>query len=156
MAHSITLSFATLGELSAAVDALTRAHTEPVGNATQISGDATKTATTKAKTDPKPAPAVSAAPAPTPAASPSQAAAAPATAKGVDYPTLQKAVFELAGLADKKGLDKSVVLDIAKAHGGDNFKGLKPDTYAAALADVQSKIAEVSAAEVSAAEESVA
>lgn len=108
-----------------------------------------KPAAGKSKAEKPAAPAASAAPAPTPAASPSPVAAAPATAKGVDYPTLQKAVFELAGLADKKGLDKSVVLDIAKAHGGDNFKGLKPEVYAAALADVQAKIKEVSAAEES-------
>lgn len=66
----------------------------------------------------------------------------------VDYPTLQKSVFELAGLVQKKGLDSTDhVLAIAVKHGAPNFKGLTADVYAAALADVKAKIVEVAALE---------
>lgn len=76
------------------------------------------------------------------------AAAETPKAKPVDYPTLQKAVFALAGAVTKKGLDTDEwVKSIAKKHGGATFKELAPDTYAAALADVTDQLAKVEAHE---------
>ena len=97
----------------------------------------------------KPAHAASAEAAPTKEQPQKEAAAASETAaKAIEYPVLQKAVFELAGLVQKKGLDSAEhVLAIAVAHGAPNFKGLDPSAFAAALADVKAKIAEVSALE---------
>lgn len=141
--HSITLSFATLTELAAAVAKLT---------ATGVVEAPAAPAPGKPKAEkpaPPPAAAEPAAPAPTPAPSPKTAAAAPAPAeKGIEYPVLQKAVFELSALVQKRGLDAGEnVLAIAQAHGAPNFKLLDPSVYAAALADVKAKIAEVAALE---------
>lgn len=89
-----------------------------------------------------------------PAAAPSEptaAAPAPAPAEkpaksSVDYPTLQKAVFALAGEVQKQGLDpKAIVLGIAAKHGAPTFKELPAETWAAALADVKAKLAEITA-----------
>lgn len=92
--------------------------------------------------------AAPAAPAPTPEPSPSPAAAAPAPAvePTIPYADLQKSVFELAGLVQKKGLSADEwVLSIARAHGGANFKALAPTTYAAAMVDVKAQIAKAEA-----------
>lgn len=132
--HTITLSFSTLTELSAAVAKLTGAAPEATA--------APAPAVTKTK------PAETKAAAPTPAAEPAASPAPAPKAPSVDYPTLQKSVFELAGLVQKKGLDSTEhVLSIAVKHGAPNFKGLDASVYAAALADVKAKIAEVAAME---------
>lgn len=78
----------------------------------------------------------------------------------VDYPTLQKAVFDLVGAVKAKGLDPAVhVLAIAKQFGYDNFAKMKeagPEgamQFEPALAAVKAKAEEVAALQV---EEAVA
>jgi hypothetical protein len=78
----------------------------------------------------------------------------------VDYPTLQKAVFELVKLVKDKGLDPAEhVLSIAKTFGYDNFAKMKDDgptgamQFAPALEAVKAKTVEIAALQV---EESVA
>ena len=70
----------------------------------------------------------------------------------VDYPTLQKAVFDLVGAVKAKGLDPAVhVLGIAKQFGYDNFAKMKeagPEgamQFEPALAAVKAKAEEVAA-----------
>lgn len=72
----------------------------------------------------------------------------------VDYPTLQKAVFDLVGAVKAKGLDPAEhVLGIAKKFGYDNFAKMKeagPEgamQFEPALAAVQAKAAEIAALE---------
>lgn len=73
----------------------------------------------------------------------------------VDYPTLQKAVFDLVGKVKAKALDPAEhVLSIAKTFGYDNFAKMKEagadgaKHFADALAAVTAKAAEVDALEV--------
>ena len=67
---------------------------------------------------------------------------------GVDYPTLQKAVFALAAAVQDKGLSPAdKVLDIAVSLGAKNFKGLDPSKFAEALAAVNARLAEVNVVE---------
>lgn len=99
---------------------------------------------------PKPKAEKPAAPAATVEAAPSPAPSLAAVAKppAVDYPTLQKSVFELAGLVQKKGLEASEhVLSIAVALGAPNFKGLDPAKWSEALDAVKAKIVAVNAME---------
>ncbi len=81
------------------------------------------------------------------------AATAQTAAPSVDYPTLQKAVFELVGKVKAKSLDPAEhVLGIAKGFGFPNFAAMKdagPDGakhFADALAAVAAKHAELEAA----------
>lgn len=145
MSHSITLNFATLAELSAAVAKL--AGDPPAASASAVSPSPapSPSPSPKAKAAAKAAdPVVSEEPAPSPAPAPAAAAKPPA----VDYPTLQKAVFELAGLVQKRGLDSAEhVLSIARSLGAPNFKGLDPSKWDEALAAVKAKNAEVAALE---------
>lgn len=90
-------------------------------------------ATTRAKKDtPAPAPA----PAPTPAPAPSPAADA------VDYPTLQKAVMQLASEGAEH---KAAALAIAAEFGAKTFKDMDAKHYAAALAKVNAALAKAKA-----------
>lgn len=85
-------------------------------------------------------PVQEAAPAPEVTAEP-QAAEAPTEAPtAVDYPTLQKAVFALAAL------NREAVIATAGSLGVKTFKELDQSKWAAALAAVQAKIAELKAA----------
>ena len=88
------------------------------------------------------------------AAAASTVAAAPAAAKpaadAVDYATLQRAVFELAGIVKGQGLSTDEhVLSLAKTFGFDNFKAMKDAGpagavyFSAALAAVAAKIDEL-------------
>lgn len=144
MSFSLTLNFNSFDELQAAVAKLDGA--APTADAAPAPAPKPKAA---AKAPP-PAAAAPAEPAPTPAPSPAPAAAAPAPAgKAVDYPTLQKAVFELAGLVQKKGLDSAEhVLSIAVGLGAPNFKALDAGKWSEALEAVKAKTAEVAALEV--------
>lgn len=87
---------------------------------------------------PKPAKAEKA-PAPTPAAAPTAPAPTPAPAASssaaVDYPTLQKAVFALAG----KSRDKAAA--VAATLGVKTFKELPESKWAEALAAVNEALA---------------
>ena len=58
----------------------------------------------------------------------------------VDYPTLQKAVFALAGK------NRDAVVAIAASFGAKTFKELDPSNWAAALNTVTAKLAELEAA----------
>lgn len=72
-----------------------------------------------------------------PAAAPAPAVSSSAPAPSVDYPTLQKAVFALAG----KSRDAAAA--VAASFGVKNFKELDPAKWAEALAAVQAKTAEL-------------
>lgn len=109
-------------------------------------------ATPKASPTPKPQvsaqtaePVATAAPAPAPVAAPvaqpdtkdaESAMATAADAPAIDYPTLQKKVFELAAL------DKSKATGIAGKLGVASFKELPATRYAEALKAVETAIAE--------------
>lgn len=75
------------------------------------------------------------APAPAEAAAPAPAAVSPSDA--VDYATLQKAVFALAGKS------KPAALDVAQSFGVKTFKELDAAKWGDALAAVNAKLAEV-------------
>lgn len=94
------------------------------------------------------APAASEAPAQSPAPAPGAAAkeSAPAEPKApsVDYPTLQKAVFALAG----KGTEgRAAAGELAQSFGVKTFKELAPEKWGAALVAVNAKIAEFETAD---------
>ena len=146
----ITLRFSTIAEVAAAITQLNGAQQAAV---TSVVDTTPKATTGKPKAEKPAAAAASAEPVQSPAQQPAadakaSEAAEPAKPKAVDYPTLQKQVFALAALVQKKGVDTAEwVLSIAKKHGGDNFKALKPETYAAALVDVTDQIAKLEALE---------
>jgi len=95
----------------------------------------------KAAATSKPAKPAKAAAAAAPAEAPAPAPApAPAAAPTVEYPTLQKAVFELAAK------NKPAVTALLAEMGIESFKSLKPEQYADALAKVQAKAAEIEVA----------
>lgn len=151
MSISVTFNFATLTELAAAVAKLSG--TGIVGPIVAQTADAApkpkaeKSANQVVLEKLKAGAAEPAASAPTPEPSPPPAAAAKTPA--VDYPTLQKSVFELAGLVQKKGLDSTeYVLSIAVALGSPNFKGLPADKWGSALQAVKDQIVAVAALEV--------
>jgi hypothetical protein len=87
---------------------------------------------------PAAAPVASAAPAPTTA--PAPAVAAKPAADAVDYPTLQKAVFKLAGISREEAGAA------AKTFGVNTFKELPADKWGEALKAVNAKIEELSTA----------
>lgn len=141
MSVTITATFATMDE---AVKFLSRAPAADV----KIADSPKSTAdTTAGKTKDKPVAASTGAPAPSPAPAPSADAQPAKGGDKVDYPTLQKAVFKLAAFVKENALDADEhVLSIAKKHGGDTFKALKPEAWGAALKDVEVKFADLSAA----------
>lgn len=137
----ITLNFTTL---ALAIAALNQLNGSQLGAATIIDTDTGKAPAPA----PKPARAekAPAAPAPTPAApapSAPTAEAAPAAAPAekpapsVDYPTLQKAVFALAGKS------REAAGAAAAAFGVKTFKDLDSGRWGEALAAVQAKTAEL-------------
>jgi len=67
-------------------------------------------------------------------------AAASTTASSVDYPTLQKAVFALAGKS------REAAAAVASSFGVKTFKDLPADKWAAALAAVNAKLTELESA----------
>lgn len=148
MSFSLTLTFDTLPELTAAANAVQALRCvtpadAPADNDAAARGP--RTSPGKPKAEKAAAPAASAEPAPSPAPAPAAVVKTPA----VDYPTLQKSVFELAGLVQKKGLDSAEhVLSIAVGLGAPNFKGLDAGKWPEALAAVKAKIVEVAALEV--------
>ena len=82
--------------------------------------------------------ATPAAPAPAPVeAAPSAPAAASPSETSVDYPTLQKAVFALAGKS------REAAASVAASFGVKTFKELSQDRWAEALGAVQEKLAEL-------------
>lgn len=94
---------------------------------------ANTTAPAAGPSDPKPA-AVATAP---------ETTAAPAASSGVDYATLQKAVFALANKS------REAAGEVAKSLGVANFKGFEqasPEERATALAAVTAKLAELEVA----------
>lgn len=163
MSFTFTATFETSSELVAFLMATETPATAKVTASNALTeGDAAadlagtpRPSKAEVKTAPKPkaAAAASAEPAQSPAPAPAADAKASAEpeapkVKAVDYPTLQKKVFELAAAVQKKGIDTAEwVVSIAKKHGGDNFKALKPESYAAALDDVTKQIAKVAALE---------
>lgn len=88
------------------------------------------------KADPKPA----ATPATQPAADTAQTASSETPAASVDYPTLQKAVFALAGKS------REAAAAVAASMGVKTFKELPEDKWAGALVAVNAKLAELEAA----------
>lgn len=78
---------------------------------------------------------------PTPAPQPAPAPAAP-TADAVDYPTLQKAVMQLAAEGAEH---KAAALAIAAEFGAKTFKDMDAKHYAAALAKVNAALAKAKA-----------
>lgn len=78
---------------------------------------------------------------PKPAAEPSAPVAPPAqAASSIDYATLQKAVFKLAGLSREE------TMALAKSFGVGTFKELPAEKWADALAAVEAKIKELEVA----------
>ena len=71
---------------------------------------------------------------------PAPAAAADQSEPAPDYPTLQKAVFTLAGK------DREAAMAIARSFGVRTFKELPADKWAEALAAVNAKLAELEGA----------
>jgi hypothetical protein len=134
--HTITLSFPTLTELAAAVARIAGAPAATVEAAPAPKPKAEKPALSVVA-------AASVEAAPTPAPSPAPAAAAPVAdkaASGVDYPTLQKAVFKLVGI------DKAAAAAVAAALNTPTFKVLPAERFAEALAAVEEKLAELAVA----------
>lgn len=89
--------------------------------------------------EPEAEPPASTAAASSPAPAPSTAPAAEPAAS-VDYPTLQKAVFTLAGKS------REAAAAVAQSFGVKTFKDLPADKWAAALAAVNAKLAELESA----------
>jgi hypothetical protein len=147
----ITLRFSTVAEAAAAINQLNGAQQAAVTSVVDSAKTETKTAPGKSKAEKAAADAASAAAAQSQAQQPAADAKASEAAdkpKAIPYTELQAAVFKLAGEVTKKGVDKDEwVLSIAKKHGGENFKALKPEVYAAALADVNEQIAKLAALE---------
>jgi outer membrane biosynthesis protein TonB len=83
---------------------------------------------------PTPAPVAAPEPAPAPVAAPEPA---PAPVQTVDYATLQKAVFALAGKS------REAAAGVAASLGVKTFKELPEDKWAEALGAVQEKLAEL-------------
>lgn len=77
--------------------------------------------------------------APAPAAAPAEPEPAP-VASSVDYPTLQKAVFALAGKS------REAAAAVVQSFGVKTFKELPQDKWAEALGAVTEKLAELEAA----------
>ena len=73
-------------------------------------------------------------------APPVSTAATPAPAPTIDYPTLQKAVFTLAGKS------REAAAAVASSFGVKTFKDLPADKWADALAAVNAKLAELESA----------
>lgn len=131
--HTVTLSFTSITEMSAALAKI-------VGATLAAAPDATLDKVTAGK--PKAAPAASAAVAPTPAPAVPTPAAAPATAakSSIDYPTLQKAVFKLAGAS------REAAGEVSASFGVKTFKDLDASKWDEALAAVNAKIVELETA----------
>lgn len=136
---SLTLQFDTM---DAAIDALTAMHVRNTISASvpALGTVKPKEGTTEGKSAKAPAPTPAAsAPAPAPAAAPAAASASPSDAVDpVTYPDLQKAVMALYTK------DKKAPAAVAAEMGVDHFNKLKPEQYAAALAKVKAKTAELS------------
>lgn len=128
-AASTTAKAGAASKKTAAEPAPTAASAEA---APQAPTAATASPATASQPDPKPAAGASA-PA-TPAAS---TVSSPAPTSSVDYPTLQKAVFALAG----KSRDAAAA--VAASMGVKTFKELSQDKWAEALGAVQEKLAEL-------------
>ena len=151
MTHPVTVTL-TFTSVQAAIAALSAIPADSVQGSIGIVPKDTIPEKPKAE---KAAPAPKAAP-PAAAATPPSAAPAPTAATAadaVDYVTLQKAVFELAGIVKGQGLDANEhVVSIAKHFGFDSFKDMKAagvegaKHFAAALAKVSEKIDELSTA----------
>ncbi len=134
MSVTVSMTFASLAEAMAALSSL------PSG--------ATPTKPEKVKPDPKPTTAATPAAAPAPSSPTAEAppAVAPApkvqpSAPALDYPTLQKAVFELA--ATPAGREAAIAL--CKELGVATFKDLPADRWPAALDLVKARTEELKA-----------
>ena len=128
MHHLLTLAFATLTELQTAVEKLAGASQAPAPAKTKAEKTAAAPAPAAVAPSPEPAAAVSAPP--PPVSAPATVSAPPTT----DYPTLQKAVFKLAGLS------REVVGAVAESFGVKTFKDLAPERWSEALAAVNAEI----------------
>lgn len=145
MTVKFTLEFATIDE---AITALTKLSADPgsvAANAvSEINArnplpvidttalDAPKPKAEKTAKEPAPAAEPSA-----PAAPAASTASSDAPAPSVDYPTLQKAVFALAGKS------REAASAVAQSFGVKTFKELDASKWADALAAVNAKIAEL-------------
>jgi hypothetical protein len=157
--HSITLSFPTLTELHAAIAKLLGTAEQAVVADIKAAEQAV-VADVKAAVKGKPKaekPAASPAPdaaasAPAPVASAPAASATPPVdapaastspkADAVDYPTLQKAVFKLAGIA---GTGRDAATSLLAQFAVKTFKDLDSSKWTEALAAVEAKIEQLSA-----------
>jgi hypothetical protein len=139
MSFTVTATFATAQEAANFLAGTNAAQTVSAPEKAAAAVIAKAATSEKPKAAPPAAvPAASAAPAPTTAQEP--AAAAKPKADSVDYPTLQKAVFKLAGISrDEAGA-------AAKAFGVNTFKELPSEKWGEALKSVEAKIAELSEA----------
>lgn len=146
----ITLNFATveaarkaLNEIpeSLLIGALPTPKTETVKSTVEVAKERAPKPTEAVKEAPVPAPAPAvAAPAPTaPTAEAVEEVKADA-APEIDYPTLQKAVFTLAGKS------REAAKAVAEQFGVENFKSMPKEMWADAYAAVNAKIAELEVA----------
>lgn len=133
----VTMSFASVAEMIATLGP--KAVVLTAGDAAaDLAGTPRPDNPTPAAGKPAPAPK-----APKPAAAapaPAKAPAAPAAPAAIEYPVLQKAVFELAAK------NKQAVMDVLAGLGVASAKELPAERYAEALAAVQAKTAELNAA----------
>lgn len=126
MSFTITATFKTLAELQLAAVALDRALAGALSPAERGETDA--------RPDPRPAKPDAKAPAAAPKPPAPKPADKPAA---VEYPVLQKAVFELAGKSKDKALELLAQFQVK------SFKDLAAEKYGEALAAVQAAIAEL-------------
>lgn len=143
MSVTLTLTFASAAEAAAFLDAASRfdlsPHVDKPKTPTRVTPRAEVASTLKVDTEnvkanaAPPVPAAKSAP-----AAPPVSAAKPA----IEYPVLQKAVFELASK------DKTKAMAVAAELGVKTFKELPPERYAEALDAVKAALAEAEAAAV--------
>lgn len=111
---------------------------KPAAAPAAASGKATaKGGAAPGKTAAEKAPSAESAEAAPPASTAAASSPAPAPAASVDYPTLQKAVFALAGKS------REAAAAVAASFGVKTFKDLPADKWADALAAVNAKLAEL-------------
>lgn len=143
----ITLNFATveaarkaLNEIpeSLLIGALPTPKTEVVKSTVEVAKERAPKPTKTVEEAPAPAPAPAVEP-PAPTAPIAKAEVKADAAPEIDYPTLQKAVFTLAGKS------REAAKAVAEQFGVENFKSMPKEMWAKAHDAVQAKIAELEA-----------
>lgn len=144
----ITLNFATveaarkaLNEIpeSLLIGALPTPKTETVKSTVEVAKERAPKPTEAVKEAPAPAPAPAVA-APAPTAPIAEAVVKADAAPEIDYPTLQKAVFTLAGKS------REAAKAVAEQFGVENFKSMPKEMWTDAYTAVNAKIAELEVA----------